>query len=177
MIPTYAIEYLLTLQRPGGGRLVIPEASQILIPIFPPNTSLTLSVHPYGSDYSLIKFGLGFGPNMVPNTFQGYVQTWGSREIQGTLTAEVLNTELQGFVLITQSEPSVLSVTNISGLNQVFEIDSVNLRISTEDDYKLVLEALARLGTSAKLEQLAQEAVLLLGKLVGEAPPPPAVVP
>lgn len=172
MIPTHAIEYLLTLQRPGGGRLVIAEGVQIVIPIFPPNTGLTLSAFPIASDYALIIFGVGYGPNMVPNSFQGYAQTWGSRKIQGTWTAEVITTELQGFEWITKGEPSLIHLENVSGLNQVFETDYVGLRIQSEEDYHLVIEALQHTATSAKSEQLASEANQLLRAIAGGPPSP-----
>lgn len=177
MLPTPAIEYLLSLMRPGGGRLVSPEATQILIPIFPPNVTLSFSAGPIGGDYGQIVYGAGFGPDMVPNAFTGYVQIWGTRQITGTFTAETLETEFQSFLWVTEANPALIYVTNVSGLNQVLEMDYTSLRISSEEDYNLVLEALARMGTSAESERLAREANALLRAIAGgpAAPQPPLV--
>ncbi len=172
MIPGPAIEYLLTLRRPGGGTLVILDAAQILIPAFPPATTLSFSAGPIGDDYGQIVYGAKAGPNMIPNAFTGYVQVWGSRLIAGTFTAATLVTEFQSFLWVTQAEPALIYLTNVSGLNQVLELDYVSIRISSEEDYEMVLEALARLGTSVRLEQLAEEANQLLTMLTGGPPAP-----
>lgn len=172
MIPGPAIEYLLTLRRPGGGTLVALDATQILVPAFPPATTLSFSAGPIGDDFGQIVYGARPGPDMVPNAFTGYVQVWGSRLITGTFTLAVLITEMQSFLWVTQAEPALIYLTNVSGLNQVLELDYVSLRIASEEDFNMVLEALARLGTSARLEQLGREATELLRILTGGPPAP-----
>ena len=173
MILSPVVEYLLSRVDPSGGRPYPQEATQLLIPIFPPNITLSLSGYPTG-DYAHIIYGVGLGSNMVPNAFTGYVQIWGGRYMQGTFTTRVLDTEIQGFVWTTMFQPLVFYITNISGLNQVFELVYTYVRITSEEDYFNVLEELRHLSASAKTEQLAQDSNRLLKILAGEAPRQPA---
>lgn len=173
MIPGRAIEYLLTIVKPGGLRLVTQEGTQILIPIFPPNTTLSFSAGPLGTDYGQIVFGARFGDDMVPNAFTGFIQIWGTRYLSGTFTPTVLTTEIHGFIWVTHAQPAFIHLTNVSGLNQLLEILYVNLRITNEDDYNTVIKELKHMATSETAEQLAREANQLLGILTGRVPAPP----
>lgn len=171
MFPTPAVEYLLSIVRPE--RLVAIEATQILIPAFPPNTVLSFSAGPLGGDYGQIITGLGLGSDMVPNSFTGYVQIWGTRQIIGTFTERTITMEFQTLIWVTQAEPSLIHITNVSGLNQLCELDYSYLRVATQDNYDAIVEALEHMATSAKSEQLAIEANQLLTILTGGAPQPP----
>lgn len=175
MILSPAVEYLLSRVDPGGGRPFPQEGTQLLIPIFPPNTTLSLEGYPTG-DYAHIIYGVGFGSNMVPDAFTGYVQIWGGRYVSGTFTTRVLGSEIQGFVWTTMYQPLVFYITNVSGLNQVFELVYTYIRITSEENYFAVLEELRHLGTSAKSEQLAEEANRLLGVIAGGPPLPKPLI-
>lgn len=167
MIAARIIEYLAALSRPGGGRLCSHEAIQVLIPIFPPNTTLPVSFGPLGGDYGQILYGARLGPNMVPNAFEGFLQIWGTRQISGTFTSGVLNTEIQGFNWVTKAEPVNVYISNVSGLNQVFELEYVSLRITSEDDLSLVVDHINHMATSARSEELAEECRDLLKTIAG----------
>lgn len=176
MILPRSIDWLCTLRQPGGGNLVAIDAIQILVPVFPPNTLLTINAGPIDEDYGQIIYYFRFGLQMVPNAFRGTLSIWGHRPLTGIWTQSVLETEFTGFRWVTASQSSQLQMTNITGLNQVFEFDYSSVRISTEADYYLVLEALDRLGSSAKSETLQQEANLLLRQMVtGEPAPLPPI--
>lgn len=172
MIPTPAIEHLLSIVLSGRRRLVSQEATQILIPVFPPNTTLSFTAGPLAGDYGQIVYALGFGHNMVPNAFTGYVQIWGTRQITGTFTATTLLTEFQSFAWVTRAEPVLIYLTNVSGLNQVCEVANASLRIATEEDYDAVIEELKHMATSQEAEKLMREANQLLAVLTGGAPSP-----
>jgi len=172
MALSYIIEYLLSYQRPGGGPLVRGSVSQLLIPIFPANTSITLTSGPLGTDYGYIPFRLGLGPAMVPNAFSGWAQQWGGRVQEGVLTAYLMTRDIDAYGLVTESEPSIAQITNESPLNQYYEGYTFVLAIRSEEDFGLVLDALRHISTSAKAEQLAQEANALLRQLTGGPPAP-----
>lgn len=167
MIPTPIIERLLATQREGGGTLVQNDAVQILVPVFPPGQLLSFSAGPIDGDYAQIVWGIKFGIDMVPNAFEGFLQMWGHRALSGTFTSVILNTEFQGLQWVTTAEPAYVYVTNVSPLNQIFELGYMNLRIASEEDLRLVREEIEHIATSAKSEQLANEAVVLLRRLAG----------
>ncbi len=168
----YVIEYLLSLERPGGGRLVYAGGSQLLVPAFPPNTTITLTTAPFGNDYAYIPYYTAFGPAMVPGAFWGWGQHFGNRQYIGTVASWFMANSLDSFVFVTQSEPALAQITNQSPLNQYYEGISFFVAIATQDDFKEVLEALARLATSARSEQLAVEANQLLRSLATGKPAP-----
>lgn len=169
---SYVIEYLLTLERPGRGRLVYGGVSLLLIPAFPPGVTITFTTAPYGDDYAYIPYYNALGPAMVPGAFYGWAQQWGNKQYEGTVSSWFMANALHAYVPVTQSEPAIAQITNQSPLNQLYEGISFFIGIATEDDYNLVLEALARLGTSARLEQLGREATELLRMLTGGPPEP-----
>lgn len=172
----YVIEYLLTLERPGGGKLVYGGVSQLIIPAFPPGAIITLTTAPYGDDYAYIPYYSAVGPAMVPGAFYGWAQQWGNKQYEGTVSSWFTANSLDSFVPVTQSEPAVAQITNQSALNQFYEGVSFFVGITTKDDYNMVLEALARLGTSARLEQQSREAIELLNRIAGGPPAPrPAI--
>lgn len=166
------IEYLLSLERPGGGRLVYAGGSQFIVPAFPPNTAITLTTAPFGNDYAYIPYYAAIGPAVVPGAFWGWGQHFGNRLYTGVIASWFMQNALDSFVFVTESEPAIAQLTNQTALNQYYEGISFFVAIASEDDYHRVLEALARLGTSARTEQLAIEANRLLRKLAGEPPVP-----
>lgn len=175
MIPSPAIEKLLSTLRPGGGPLFVQEEAQILVPVFPPNMSAKFESRPIGGDFAQIIFAVMFGSNMVPDAFEGYVELWGTRQYSGVFTASVLALEFQGFAWVTQANPALIYITNVTGLNQIFELIWTSVRITTEDDYNVVIDILNHMATSTKSEQLAVEANQLLTTIAGgpAAPKPP----
>ncbi len=161
----YAIEYLLTLERPGGGRLVNFGVSQLVIPVFPPSTSIQLTTSPWGDDYAYISYYSGFGPAMVPDNFTITLTQYGNLTYSAVISSLATGLILEGYLPITQSEPSISSITNITTLNQYYEGIVFFVRIATAADWELVREALA---TAVKSKQLAGEANRLLRVMAGE---------
>lgn len=158
------IEYLLSLPDPSGrGQLLYAGASQTIIPNFPPGLTITLESRPAG--YMYIPFKVALGPAMVPNAFSAWAQQYGAKSQEGTLGGWLINNALEAYVPVTQAEPSLAQITNQSPLVQYYEGIVFFLEIPEEDNYKEVLDVLRRLGTSAKLEEMAEEAQRLLEKL------------
>lgn len=167
-VPGPACEYLMTLSRPGGGVLCAMGAMQILVRIFPPDGTLSVSVGPADSDYAQIVFGVSMGENMVPDAFNGYLALWGTRVVQGTYTSVMLNGITFGheFLWVTQALPTYLYLHNATPVNQRLEVNYIFLRIATEGDYHTVKDALVHMRTSAESERL-------LRVLAHEQPPSP----
>lgn len=171
MLPSI-VEYLLSLPRPGGGWLVHRGGLQVIIPAFPPNTTITYIVTPLADAYAQLGWATRFGTTMVPNAFTGFVQQWGSRLYTGTLSQRIISDVVDYFIVVTLAEPTYLYISNASPLNQYCEVIGDFLVISSEEDYALILDALSRVYTSAKSEQLAQEANKLLTRLAVQIPAP-----
>jgi len=168
MVPGPTCEYLMTLQRPGGGVLCAIGAAQVLVRIFPPDVTLAISGGPADADYGQIIFGVSMGEDMVPDAFTGYMALWGSRVVQGIVTRTVLGGSYIGheFLWVTESQPSNLYFHNDTPVNQRFEANYAFLRIATEGDYHMVKNALVHMRTSAESERL-------LRALAGEQPQQP----
>jgi len=167
------IEFLLTLREPGGGNLVHQGANQTLIPAVPPNTEFVLQAFPIGSDYIDIAYGGFVDPMVVPGAFYGYGQYFGNRTYDGVITAGFIAYNVESFVLISESEPAIALLRNLTALNQYYSGMIYFITIDSERSYNLVLEALNKMGSSAKSEQLATEANQLLRQIVTGAPEPP----
>lgn len=164
----YAVEYLMTLSGPGGNRLCYGGLSQTIVPLFPPNTSITLEGVPGFGDFLNIVFFSSAGPAMVPLAFAGEAFYYGSRQYSGILASWFVANDVSFFVPVSHQWPATATINNISPLNQYYEGYAFALTFRTEDDYALALEALNRMGTSSKLEQLAAECRGFLSGLAGK---------
>lgn len=171
----HIIEYMLSLRDPGGRKLSWEGAGQLIIPAFPPATSVTLDTIPDGGIYLQLGFGLGFGNGMVPNAFTYYIEEWGFIPYSGTVTQWVINHTIPGFMITTAAQPLHMSVSNISPLVQYYEGFTFAVNIASKEDHEMILEELRHLATSAKAEELAREANRLLSIAVAPRPtaPPP----
>ena len=149
----YFIEYLLTLERPGGGRLTHVGLTQTIIPIFPPATTLNYQSRPRQGMYATIWFKSLFSPVMVPNAFTLWGQQYGAMWMSGTVTQLIIEQGAEYLIMVTEGEPYLGSITNVSGLNQYWEGTTVFLNIASEEDLKLVRAELRKL-TSAQANEL-----------------------
>jgi hypothetical protein len=107
---------------------------------------------------------------MVPGAFYGWASHWGNKQYEATLASFLTNNALDSFVYVSRAEPASAQIENQTALNQYYEGLTFFLRIQSEEDLGLVKEALARVGTSARSEQLAEDSNRLLKILAGEAP-------
>ena len=165
------VNYLLTLERPGGGWLVYRGGYQVIIPAVPPNTEVSYTVTPLNA-FAWLGWATRFGTDMVPNAFTGYIHQYGTTSYTGTLTQRIRDDAFDYFIVVTESQPTIVSVTNVTALNQRCEVIGDFLVISNEDDWELCLEALRRIYTSVKSERLAEEANRLLSAMVAGPRPP-----
>lgn len=168
MLP-YAIEYILTLHD-GARRLCYQGVSQLYIPILPPSTQLTLEAFPMNDDYCDILYHTTLSPAMVPNTLYGVGNQYGNNQYSGTLASWFVHNDIPSFVPVMASQPAYAQVKNISLMNQVYEGMVFFVSIRTVDDYMIVVDALDRMGTSSKVEALANDCKLLLSAISGVRP-------
>ena len=171
------INYLLTLRYPGSesGRqnwVCYRGGHQTIVPVFPPNTTVKYTVLPLHGVYAWLAWSSRFGDDMVPNTFTGSINFYGTEPLSAMLTSRVRNDPFEYFTLITEQEPMNITMSNISPLGQRAEILSDFLVIPTPNDLSTITDALRRLETSRESEQLLQQAVYLLGVLSGQPQEP-----
>lgn len=168
------IEHLLSIEKPGGGRLAYAGLSQYRLTAVLPSASINYRATPGPSDYAMIDYELMFSSQMVPDVFQVWIQQWGSKFFDALVTSVALGVRLQGFVLITQAQPTLTGLTNLSNLVQYYENFSTAIFLQTREDYELALKEIDKLGTSTNIENLAQECALALNILTGKASAPMA---
>lgn len=169
----FIIEYLVAQEHPGGGRLVYQGAESIVIPIFPPNTTITVISTPVEGVYCQIDFVAYVGTAVVPGAFSAILLQAGARPVDATIGTSAIGRELNFFIPYTDSLPFISSVTNETALNQYYEVLFQHIAISTKDDYERVVQDVERLGRSATSEQLQVEANSLLLRLLEVSKPQP----
>lgn len=168
----YVIEYLLTLEKVGGGHLVYGGVSQTIVPAVPPHSQYVLQAFPFETDYIDIIFESHIDSAVIPGVFYGWGQHFGSRTYEGVFTQGLIHNPLNSFVIVSQSQPALALIENLTALNQYYAGRVFFLAVSSDEDYEEIQEALARIGTSARSEQLAVEANQLLRQLTGGPPAP-----
>lgn len=167
---TNVIEYLLALEKPGGGKLVRYGVMLVTVPVFPPGMSLTFTITPYFNSYASIEYWHRFSPAIVPGTL-----LWDSRHSGMEICAGVCGAVATAdghnlWVEITESDPIITDVTNISGVNQFFETLDFFLLVDTEDDLKIVKEVIRKWGSIGKIEDQLDETNRLLRALIEATP-------
>ena len=173
MIFPEIINYLLTLRYPGSEKerqnwVCWRVGIQIRVPLVWPGQTISYTVKPLNGTYAWLGYDTRFAPDMVPNTFVGTMSQFGSQPFNGQVTQLIRDNNIEGFVLTTEQEPMAISISNISPLAQMAEMLGTAIMIPTPQDLATIMDALRRLHTSTKSEQLLQQAVYLLGLLSGE---------
>jgi hypothetical protein len=135
------IEFLLTLERPGGGRLLQSGASQYIVTI-PPNTSIVVDLAPELDDWLQILYLVSFDPVMVPSAFYAYGSNMGVRSYEGIATQWWTNTTVDTYVIVSERSPTEALIQNLSNLNQYYHGNTHFLSIRSEEDYNEVRKAL-----------------------------------
>ena len=155
------MEFIETIVRPGGGFATGHGGHQTIVPFFPPARTASHSVVPGEGTYALIAYKTIFGSNMVPSAFTGTIQHAGRHYYTGTLTASVIDNGLEYYMVITYEHPLMVSITNISGLNQYFEEISEFVPVSNKETYDAIVGALDKLANKGMSELLGQGIDLL----------------
>ena len=164
----YFVELLRTLGWERQVNLVGAGTTQVVIPVFPPNTKVDLQLVPTESNYCNVYYAAALGDDTMPNALTFKYRAWGSTLFSGTLTSGYLGTELEFLVPTFHNQPTDVTIANTTALAQRIELNTKTLIINTEDDYKVVVKALQQRGTSAKTEEELEKIVQLLAKFTGQ---------
>ena len=177
----HIINYILTLRYPGSTSdrmdwVCYRSGFQIIIPFFPPRTTINFTIEPLNGVYAWLGYALTLGSDLVPNAFSTSLTQYGTLPFTGVVTRVFEDGPIPVYIFVTAQEPSYVTITNRSSMGQRFELNGSHIVIPSPDDLKVVMEGLRRLETSRESEQLLQQAVILLGKLAKEEVKPlPAI--
>ncbi len=158
--------FLLTLEKSPNESLVTLGASQTEIAAFPPNTAVTLTVTPGEGEFAYIMHYTNFDPAMVPRAFQAFGQQLGARVYDAIVNAWLTQNHVDTYIVITKQQGTLARIQNLTPLNQYYSGIVFWLVVKTAEDYQLVREALRRLHTSTRSEELATQANKLLAQLI-----------
>jgi len=177
MIFPEIISFLLSLKYPGSelermNWICYRGASQLIIPLMPPNTTISYTARPLHGSYAWLYYSTRMGTDVLPNVFTGTVNQYGTTPYSGLVTQRMRDDPLEFLLLVTEQEPIYMSVSNISPLAQRFESYGDFIVIPTPQDLAVVIDALRRLHTSKESEELLRQSNYFLGKLSGEPPEP-----
>lgn len=153
MIP-FAVEYLLTLKDNSGSPIVYTEQYQVIIPNFPPLTTLVYTVLPAAPVYRLIMYGFNFGQAMVPHSFDVKINHRGNLLFDAIVSGRYMTEDYSVFSTIGTGNPVQVTVTNLRLLVNYYELTTFCLSISNVDYYEMVVDALRRMQTSTESERL-----------------------
>ena len=162
MIFPEIVNYILTLRYPGseGGNpnwIAYHGMVLIIVPVVASGQVIEYSLRPPSEVYAWLAYATKFGSDLLPNILTGTVQQYGTVPYSSIISQGLRDNEIEGFVLVTHREPMHFSVTNISPVTQRGEIYGSYLVIPTPEGLLTVFDALRRLHTSEKSEQLLQQ--------------------
>jgi len=177
MIVPEIVNFLLTLRYPGAERgkqnwVCYRGTIQIIFPMIPPGISIHYTVRPLQGVHAWLGYSTKFGTDTVPNTFTGTISRYGTTPYGGTLSQRIRDDVLEDFHLVTEQEPTYVSITNISPLVQRIDIIGDYIVIPSSQDLVTVVDALRRLHTSTESERLLQQIAHLLGVITGQPQKP-----
>lgn len=139
------IEYLLAQNMDAP---IVQEGFNQTVAIIPPGFSISLTNTPLGNNFALIVYQAILDPRMIPDVFSIDLIFSGNKILSGTINAWVTNNQIDGLVIMSNSRPGTLNIHNISNLNQMYNGAIWYITISTQQQWKEVLEALERLGST-----------------------------
>ena len=149
------IEKLVSLPREVGGEpgtLCSRVGGQYYYPLIPPGMEAWFQTTIEGipaqrgfTAYCIIFFRLTFG-YVVPDVFQLTFVTGGTRAYTGILTGYLIEEGIDYLFMLTPEKSMTAYITNISPMNQSFEMVSHYLVISTEKDYEIFKKNLEKLN-------------------------------
>lgn len=166
---TDLIEYLLALRTPEGGAVVRYGVMLTTVPLFPPGMSITFTLTPYFDAFANIEYWHRFSPSIVPGTIL-WESSHSGMEIHSGLIRSIAYAEgHNAWLEITDANPIITTITNVSGVNQFFETFDFFLLVDNEENFKVVKDVVSNWGAFATREQF-DETNRLLRALVKATP-------
>lgn len=162
MLP--AIEYLLTLRESAKMPGIHNRVYQTAIVNFPPLTTINYSVSPTNA-YCYILYEFTFGEAMVPHSFDVKVLQAGQKILDVVISGRFTTGSIYTFISIQGGRPADFYVTNMRNLVNYYELTAFYLAIPDIEHYNAVVDALRRMHTSTKIEELAKQCRDILNSL------------
>lgn len=160
------IEFLLAAERPGGGHLVKFGGMSLTVPIFPAGLSVVFTALPGVVAYASIQYYARWSPAMVPDAFEIAATHAGLFVDVGTINRTMIHEGHNSWIVITEKEPTVTTLTNVSGVDQMFEAEFAYLMVDTAEDLAIVKEIVSGWGSSDCMVAAQNRTNALLGQLI-----------
>lgn len=148
------IEFIESLQKPGGGFIAEEVTGMVQFTDFLPGVTADITITPPAGQYAYFGYRLFFSQQIVPNAFRTTFQWYGHTAQTGNITDIHLREGIEAFIVITRAAPLYISATNISGLVQHATILYFAAMVRTQEEYLLVLQALDELQHHRALPQI-----------------------
>lgn len=150
----YWVEELLTMSAPNTNlpsTLCYHTGVEYLYPMIPPNLSTYFITAPTQTArvrgiqiYGFIHFRMtpGF---IMPDVFRLTAVTRGITAYDGTLTGYHLALGFDDLIFVSEDSQLVTYITNMSPMNQYFEMISEYLVVPSEENWKMMLDYMRRI--------------------------------
>lgn len=148
------VEFILSLRRPGGGFYAQQSSMQIIVDPFPPNYTLVFDLGPSEDTFAHILYLSGRSPEMVPGAFHKVLMQAGVPLFDAIITEEHILRPTASFWVVTEALKVVTRSTNLTALNQYFEINIRYLKVFSADDLKAISEEMNRLKYPIEMPSL-----------------------
>lgn len=163
------IEFLLSQNRPTGGRLCHSNRLQFQIPFIPPNTQFTWALSPPSNAYAAIKYAYSVGSEVIPNTVYTEATQGGDMYVVGFIASDWIANVIDYFIIFTEAQPIYTNTINYSTLAQCQYGTQWNVLIPSEEDYEEIMHRLDAYAARAS-ERLQMEANSYLKEMVKKQP-------
>jgi len=163
---SHLIEYLIAAQRPGGGHLVKFGGQSVQVPVFPAGLSVSATYAPDDTAYAIILYYQRFSPVLVPNAFEIATSHSGMQVSVGALDSTMISEGHNLWIVSTHPESLLATWTNVSGINQFFEIEHAFIIVESREDMHIVDDIIRDWGSSSRMVSIQEQTNRLLEQLV-----------
>lgn len=165
MLPA-TIDYILSLRDGSGGSVASLDQHQVIVPNFPPLTTVNYSVSPFTPIQAYILYEFVFGEAMVPHSFDVKIRHGSGYILNVIVSGRFTSQPVNVFAVIGEQNPALnVAVTNLRLLANYYELTTSYVSIASQENYKIVLDALRRLHTSSRLENLVEDSKKILAQM------------
>jgi hypothetical protein len=165
-MPTKLIETLQSLSRPNTKEprgLVEDVGAEYLFPIVPPLTATLFNTTIGGTtvtgrrstNYAEIFYKIDFG-FLVPGVFRLSIFAGGVEAYNGTLQGNILQHGIDYLYFLTPEKSLTVYITNLTNLNQTFEMTSRFLAIANSEDWAEIKKQIKLLNFPYKFPEEIQ---------------------
>lgn len=169
------IDYILSLRDQTGGQVASLAQFQVIIPNFPPLTSINYSVVPAARIQAYILYEFVFGEAMVPHSFDVKIRHGADTVLDVIVSGRFTTIPSSSFAFMGRQHAGLnIMATNLRTLTNYYELTTSYVSITDQANYNIVIDALRRMHTSKVSEELASQANDLLRGLEGRILPTPA---